>query len=215
MAYEVEMPENMDAGGGEFIEKSGWYHLAVVAVDESPTDRKGQLISGFKASVCVLAGEHADQTKKTADLTLWNPKPTDKNNGEMAKKKQARFLAATCVIDPAIKPSPGKKVTVDINNAVGRQLVARIEMREVDGKKYSDFHFADIYHVDDPAVVNVPKLESALKLLPKELRRDPASFKKAEGGTSASGNGSASPPAAKKSPAMQQMLDVNDPSLSF
>src|SRR4051812_12309450 len=97
MAYEVEMPESLDTGGA-FLKEPGTYHLAVIDVNEQPTTQGGQLIDGFKVDFEVLAGP---QAKKQAEVTFWNPKLTDKNAGEMAKKKQGRFVMAASLIQAA------------------------------------------------------------------------------------------------------------------
>lgn len=185
MPYEVEMPESFDTGGS-FLQEPGTYHLAVLNVDEHPQSRDGKLLDGFKVDFEVLAGPHA---KKQAEITFWNPKLTDKNNGEMAKKKQGRFVTNTGLIASA---KPGEKVTVDLQQAKGRQVIATLAQRESQNdptKKFIDLNFADIWHVDDPAAPNCERNQDALKLLPKSLRRDPASFKPA----AASGNGSTKP----------------------
>lgn len=188
MPFEVEMPESFDKGGA-FLQEPGTYHLAVLNVDEHPQAKNGTLLDGFKVDFEVLAGP---QAKKQAEITFWNPKLTDKNNGEMAKKKQAFFVMATSLVGAA---KPGEKVTVDLQMAKGRQLIATLAQRESQTdptKKFIDLNFADIWHVDDPSAPNCERNQDALKLLPKSLRRDPASFKPAPP-ASASGNGHANP----------------------
>ena len=77
-----------------------------------------------------------------------------------------------------------KDLDLDLRQCVGRQFVARMEMDD-DGKNLN-LAYADIYHVDDPAVKEVPKNEAALKLLPPALRRigqRPAKDDKAKGPT--------------------------------
>lgn len=187
MAIEMEMPESFDTGGA-FLHEPGTYHLAVIEVDEAPTSRNGGALDGFRVDVEVLAGP---QAKKQAELMFFAPKPTDKNGGEMAKKKQGRFVVATGVA-PAAKP--GEKVTVELQLAKGRQLIATLSQRESQTdptKKFIDLNFADIWHVDDPSAPQCERNQAALGLLPKSLRRDPASFKQNASGTAGSnGNGS-------------------------
>lgn len=182
MPMEMEMPESFDTGGA-FLKEPGTYHLAVLEVDEQPTSQKGELIDGFKIDAHVLAGP---QNKKQAEITFWNPKLTDKNNGEMAKKKQARFVLATGIIQAA---KPGEKVVVDLQLAKGRQFIATLSNRESNGKTYIDLNFADIWHVDDPAAPQCERNQEALKLLPASLRRKPESFKPANAGGNSNGNG--------------------------
>lgn len=177
MATEMEMPESFDTGGA-FLQEPGTYHLAVMEVDEHPTTKKGELLDGFRVDVVVLAGPH---DKKQADLMFFAPKLTDKNGGEMAKKKQARFAIATGVIQAA---KPGEKVTVDMQLAKGRQFIATLAHRESQNdasKKFIDLNFADIWHVDDPAAPQCERSQQALKLLPESLRRKAESFAKQNG----------------------------------
>lgn len=191
MPYDVEMPESIDTGGG-FLQEPGTYHLAVLNVNEQPQSKGCEMIDGFQVDLEVIAGPHA---KKQKEITLWNPKLTDKNGGEMAKKKQARFCLAACILPEA---KPGQKVTVDLQLAKGRQLVATLSQRDgSDGKKYLDLNFADIWHVDDPAAPQCERNQDALKLLPKSLRRDPKSFQQ---------NGGAVKPAAGVQQQSQQPL---------
>lgn len=195
MPMEMEMPDSFETGGA-YLQEPGTFHLAVTDIEEHPTSRNGTLIDGFRAEVEVLGGP---QSRRQAELMFFSPKPTDKNNGEMAKKKQARFALATGII-PAAKP--GEKVTVDLAKAKGRQLIATLAHRESQTdstKKFIDLNFADIWHVDDPSAPKCELSQEALSLLPKSLRRPPESFvKPAAGGNGSSGGNSktTAPPAA-------------------
>ena len=205
MSFEMEMPESFDKGG-VFLQEPGTYHLSVINVDEHPQTKNGQLLDGFKVDFEVLAGSHA---KKQTEITFWNPKLTDKNNGEMAKKKQGFFVMATSLIGAA---KPGEKVMVDLQQAKGRQLIATLAQRESQtdpNKKFIDLNFADMWHVDDPSAPNCERNQDALKLLPKALRRDPTSFKPAAtASASGNGNGQANPaPAKTPVPAGDNLLD--------
>lgn len=205
MPFEMEMPESFDTGGS-FLTEPGTYHLAVLNVDEQPQAKNGQLLDGFRVDFEVLAGPHA---KKQVEVTFWNPKLTDKNNGEMAKKKQGRFVTNTGLVAAA---KPGERVTVDLQQAKGRQVIATLAQRENQNdpsKKYIDLNFADIWHVDDPAAPNCDRNQDALKLLPKSLRRDPASFKPAApaNGSGSSNNGGSSKPDTAAATAGSSLLD--------
>jgi len=146
MSFEIEMPESMDTGGA-FLQEPGTYHLSVLNVDEAPTSSKGELIDGFRVEVDVLAGP---QAKKQAEITFFNPKLTDKNGGEMAKKKQARFAMATGILPTA---KPGEKVTVDLQHAKARQLIVTFSKRKAQNsdKEFIDrFRFGLNYVSDGP-----------------------------------------------------------------
>jgi len=195
--FELECPEDID-GQSNFLTEPGTYHAVVIAVDEAPTSKAGVLLEGFRVEFAVLDGTVAGQKDKQFDIMFFKPKLTDKNGGEFAKRKQARFAIATGILPRA---EPGKRVTVDLQQANGRQLVVELEhqkdMTTGEPTKFLQLAWANIYHVDDPAVAKVPKDATALSLLPDELRKKPADFARQPVGQS---NGK--PPAAKSATAV-------------
>lgn len=195
--FELECPEDID-GQSNFLTEPGTYHAVVIAVDEAPTSKAGVLLEGFRVEFAVLDGTVAGQKDKQFDIMFFKPKLTDKNGGEFAKRKQARFAIATGILPRA---EPGKRVTVDLQQANGRQLVVELEhqkdMTTGEPTKFLQLTWANIYHVDDPAVAKVPKDATALSLLPDELRKKPADFARQPVGQS---NGK--PPAAKSATAV-------------
>jgi len=199
MAFEMEMPESTDRGGS-FLDQPGTYHFSVTALDEQPSGNDGKLIDGFRVSCAVLAGTTNGQEKKEVDITFFNPKLSDKNNGEFAKKKQARFVLAVGLLDGPRKG--GERVTIDLQQAIGRQFLATMEERTFtkrDGSqgKSIDLHFADLWHVDDPEAAAYPKNDAALKLLPASLRKKPEQFGSSNGnGSKPVTNGTTTKPAA-------------------
>ncbi len=176
MSFEIEMPESTDRSGN-FLSEAGTYHFAVNAIDEAPSTKSGAAINGFKVSASVLAGTVPGQENKETGLIFRNPKYDAKDGGEFQRKKQARFVMAIGLLDG---PRPaGEKVTVDLQQARGRQFIATVEKsKNQDGKEtgYVDIAFADIWHVDDPEAKAFPKNEAALKLLPASLRKKPEQF---------------------------------------
>ncbi len=195
--FELECPEDID-GQSNFLSEPGTYHAVVIAVDEAPTSKAGVLLEGFRVDFAVLDGTVAGQKDKQFDIMFFKPKLTDKNGGEFAKRKQARFAIATGILPRA---EPGKRVTVDLQQANGRQLVVELEHQkdQQTGQptKFLQLAWANIYHVDDPAVAKVPKDTTALSLLPAELRKKPADFARQP-----AGQGNGTPKAAKPAPAV-------------
>lgn len=206
MESEWESPESMDRDGTNFLREPGWYHFSAVEIDEAPEKLD---IGTFKVSAEVLAGTVDGQEGKVCNLTFFAPKLTQKNNGEFAKKKRALFADAVGILP---KAAPGEKIKVDLQKAQYRQFVAQVSFDEKDAdKKYLELHFAEIYHVDDPAVAKVPKSASALGLLPKDLRRSPDSFKKPDKKPSGNGTthaGGSKPAAGATAPA--STVEVSD-----
>ena len=181
--FEMDMPEDFDVGSS-FLSEPGTYHVVVLHVDEQPVGRNSQLLDGFRVDFAVLDGTVAGQKDKQCELMFFRPKMTDKNNGEFAKRKQGRFALATGIIP---KAEPGQRVTVDLQQAAGRQLVIEVE-RQTDQQtgqptKFLQLAWANIYHVDDPAVAKIPKDAVALSLLPAGLRKKPEDFAKPKPGT--------------------------------
>lgn len=206
---EFEMPDKM-GNEGNFLSEPGTYHFAVLAVDEKPTSKDGRPLDGFKAHCCALEGTAQGQAKKEIELMFFAPKMSDKNNGELAKRKMARFAAA-CGILPA--SAPGQRVTVDLQQAAGRQFVAEVE-RGTDAAgnatKFLQLAWANLWHVDDPAVKDVPKDAAALGLLPATLRKTAADFQKqtaAAHGTGGGASGAKAQAAQPQKPADKVNLD--------
>lgn len=208
--FDFDMPEQMDQPFN-FLTEPGTYHLAVLAVDERPASKDGRPLDGFKVHVCVLDGTTAGQQKKEMELMFFAPKMSDKNGGDFAKRKMARFAAACGILPVA---APGQRVTVDLQQAAGRQLVAEVE-RQTDtagnATKFLQLAWANIWHVDDPAVAQVPKDAAALGLLPATLRKAASDFerKPPTNGGSAAGQTVKTPPAKPQKPAAGA-VDLND-----
>lgn len=213
MSFTMEAPESVETGGS-FLEQPGTYHFAVLDVDEQPQSKSGQLIDGFRVTAEVLAGTVDGQEGRQVDLIFFNPKLTDKNNGEFAKKRQWRFGMAVCLVGGPKKP--GEQATVNLQDAKGRQFIATVayDDRDTSGRKFLQLNFADIWHVDDPQAPRFRLNEAALAWLPKEMRRDPSFFKQmSSNGKTANGNQggvrAAVQPSAPPPPPPSE-IDVND-----
>lgn len=201
---EFDMPDQMDQPSN-FLTEAGTYHFVVLAVDERPTSKAGAPLDGFKVHCCALDGTVPGQQKKELELMFFAPKMSDKNNGEFAKRKIARFAAACGILPTA---APGQRVTVDLQQAVGRQFVAEVEQgkdQAGNATKFLQLAWANIWHVDDPAVAQVPKDQAALALLPATLRKTAADFQKSPpptpNGSSGGTTGAKTPPPQPQKPA--------------
>lgn len=159
--------------GGNWMSEPGIYHMLVVESTEQPTKRDGSPISEAicRVTLSCLAGTVDGQRDNGFDLTFWHGKPGDEKSQAYATKRLDRFFLATGLMTRA---EIEQKVLKDIElaDANGRQLVLELEEREsaTTGKKFLDLKFAEIYHVDDPAVASVPKDAAALKLIAPSLR---------------------------------------------
>jgi len=167
-SYEFDQSEAIEGAGG-YLTKAGTFHLILSTVDPEPTTKDGKPIDGLRVSGEVLDGTETSEVGKEFEFILWPPKPTDKNGGEMAKRKLTRFSYATGFI---ASHAPGQKVVIDCEACEGRQIIAKFsETTKEDGKKRLELNYSDIYHVDDPAVAEVPKSADAIAAIPKALRK--------------------------------------------
>lgn len=182
-----DLPEQDELNAGaNYLDVEGRHLLQITHVDEQPTSRDGKALAALKVSFSATAGPHAG---KTVDLFFYEPKLSSKDGGKWARNKRAAFAIAAGLIDES---KLGQQVTIDVQGAVNRQVVAELEFGQENerGKKYLDLKFANIYHVDDPKVADFMKAyPSIVGMLPKDHRRDPASFKTA----APNGNGSSAP----------------------
>lgn len=192
------------SAGGAFLREPGTYHMIVVDSQEQATDKNGAPLGGFRVSGQVVTGTVPGQKGKQVDLLFFNPKPTDKNEGAFARKKQTRCLIALAKMHPG---DVGKRLSIDLtaDTTNGRQFVATLEKEE--GKDYLRLHFADVFHVDDPEAAGFPKDAALIGQMPAEWRLKPEDFGQA--GANGSGNGSpkSSPSQPKQTPASSVNLD--------
>jgi len=198
MALTLETSESTELDS-QFLNAPGTYHVAVIGTDEQPEKKDNSgFIDAFEVQIEVLAGPHA---KKTSRLLFNNPNSNHKDKGEFARKMQTRILEILGLIGEEQK---GKAVSVELSHAMGRQFIARFKAEEYNGKQQIRLDGGNFWHIDDPNADQCERNESAIGLLSKSLRRDPASFKKASptpaaghanaGGKNGGGNGGAKKP---------------------
>jgi hypothetical protein len=157
--------------GGTWASEPGTYHLGITNVQDPPIDKNGAPVSNgaFRIECEIMGGTVPSQVGKTLDVLFFHPKGSDDAGSKWARKKIDRFLIA---VGLATQEQIEAKTPLKINpvEANGRQLVARFE-KEKEDTKYLSLAFADIFHVDDPAVKDIPKNTDALKLISAKLRR--------------------------------------------
>jgi uncharacterized protein (DUF1800 family) len=81
----------------------------------------------------------------------------------MARRKIDRFFVATSLMTPQQVESKAE-VDIELQDAVGRQFVAKL-VKEKPDSRFLSLSFADIYHVDDPAIKDCPKSKAHLALI--------------------------------------------------
>jgi hypothetical protein len=195
MAFEFEAAsgEDLAKGGGNWLstlEGKGTHHVACLDATDTPLDKNNIPIPNAVArfTLQVLASTNPAATAgKQWDLMLFAPKLSAKDGGAMDRRKITRTLLAFGLMR---EDQVGQKVSVDLAHAKGRQCIVTLDINKQEGKDDRlQLHYDDLWHVDHPDAKNFPKDAKALGLMPKELRRDPASFKKFEAGSGGNGGG--------------------------
>ena len=183
MSFDFESPEEVHGEDGKWCKEPGTYHFTVANILEGQTE-KGTPIDGFTVKLEALAGgtvEGCQGQQHTETVFAPNLSQSEESQS-MAKRKLAAFFIACDLMTPE---QLGKPVQIELEQAVGRQLVAELAKRydkdETTGKytketKYLQFHYANIYHVDDPDVKDIPKNADAIGLIGKEHRHDEEYF---------------------------------------
>jgi len=188
MSFALDTTEDIGGGESTYLDQPGTYHCLVTSVLENQGP-KGGYIDGFTVGLAVLAGTTEGQRDKQTNLCLFSADSSkSEKSQEWAKKKQTAFAIATEVISLA---SLGKRVEVDLQSAVGRQVLVTFEENEHEGKKNLSLSYANIYHIDDPRAAKFPKDPEAIDLATKEMQRKPPEYfasllKKPEGKASQS-----------------------------
>jgi hypothetical protein len=181
--YQFETAEDVDLGT-TYVNQEGTYHIVVTEIEDRPQDEGGREQDYLQVSGIILAGTVATQAGRQVRLRFFPPNLNSRDQGKFAKKKLTRLFEALSFTGPEVR---GKTVAMELDHAIGRQFVAEVERQTYEvrhGKRAGqtaerfDLAFASIFHVDDPAVKDVPKQKTAITQLPKNLRRDPKSFEK-------------------------------------
>lgn len=186
--FDTASDEAMSAGDSTRLEEEGCFHFQITNVDESPVDKKNTAIDGFKVEMAVLEGP---QIGRTLDLTFWYPKQSaSEKANDWAISKITAFLEASGLTTEADR---GKKIKVELQDAVSRQVIANVQFKtNQDGtkSKFLELAYANIYHIDNPnsRAAKCNKSQAALALVPAAMRRDPKSFASAKSAPATSAN---------------------------
>lgn len=199
MEFEYEQPTSEEGtnvgGGGVFLSKPGFYHVIVMYQTTQPTNfSKTKFIDGLGVVFGVLAGSHADQLNKTLDVIFIKGSKQHSDGGELCNRKLSKLFAATGLKTTIEPGQPARLDTTQLVNPPRQLIIKTVEKPNSNnpGKMHIELSYDDIWHVDDPAVKDVPKNAEALAAIPAALRRDPSTFKSVK---PADGAGSGAEPA--------------------
>lgn len=199
MPIEFEAPQADEMGGATaYLDIPGIYHLTLLKVmeDQLPNGDSHDCVS---LVFTVLDGTEKRDGKcseegKQTTIVLWYPNYSGRDEGKFARVKLTAAAVALGVITPA---DCGKNVSLEFNDAIGRQCVAKLskdDSRSDNERTFLQLAYSDIWHVDDPRARSCPKSKPALDLLPKEQRHPHDYF--ADLTKSTGGNAAPSKPAA-------------------
>ncbi len=165
MTLGFNAPSDAGASGGNFLSEPGTYHCQVNGLKHE----NGKVI----AELAVITGTVEGQGDKTCNISFWDGKLTDKDDGNFARVKQARLFIACDLMTPA---QLGGQVNIELEKAEGRQLIIKLEKNKNDDR-YLEVAGASVWHIDDPSAASYPKSAEALQLITdKKLRHDEAYF---------------------------------------
>ena len=183
MSTVIETTAEVGGGDSQYLSEIGTYHFAVSGIYEGQM-ANGTPIDGFSVQFSVLDGTVKGQQDKQTTLTFFSPDMSkSEKSQEWSRKKQTAFCIATGLIDIQ---NLGGKVTVDLIQADGQQVIANVQKQD-DDSKFLQLHYANIYHVDDPRAANFPKNKEALELIPGESRKNAEYFESILSSSSKSG----------------------------
>lgn len=171
----------------QYVDRPGWFHCVVTSIEENPVV-DGAVKDQVNIGLAVLGGTDPSQVKKQIMLRLQNPNDGHKDGGEFAAKVQCRMVRATDIFAIATN-TQGERQYFKIDDVpddseieldwlgsehrenpndvspwiIGKQLVVKLHEEEYQGKKNIKLDGANIYHVTDEEVRDIPKDAAALK----------------------------------------------------
>ncbi|MGN6546365.1 MAG: hypothetical protein ACTHK7_15030 [Aureliella sp.] len=180
--FAFEQPPEDDGSSSSFLSKPGFFHVVVMAQDPQPMSfDKSKYLDGLDVTFGVLAGTHPDQFDKTFDQLFLKGNAEQRDGGKFCNRRLLKLFLATGMMGQHV---PGQQTQLDTAAMVGRQLVIEVEERpngpqaKNPNGKHIELKFDCLYHVDDPAVKDVPKHPQFFAAIPAELRRDKSTFAK-------------------------------------
>lgn len=179
MVRQLVAPQAEDMQGGQnYLQVEGQYFFCVEAIhDGTLADGKTQIKNGgLGIKLEVAQGPHKGEI---VTVSLNDPNGTHKDGGKAAAAKQMAFLIACNVLTPA--QANGETVSYDEQDARGQYLIAEVRFgdkknpEDPNEKQYLQFHYSNIYHIDDPRVAKFEKDATILQFI-SATNRHPAEW---------------------------------------
>lgn len=167
-SFEFDQSESTESSGGNYCKLPGKYHFVITGMTPNPSKKNGEpMMNCLQVDMEIIGGTVPSEIGKTFEANFWKGKDTDKDQGEMANLKLTRLSLAL-----GGQHVPRGKGAIDVANAKGRQIVMELAMRVgTDKKERCDVNYANIWHIDDPAVRDVPKDADFIALCPTQFRK--------------------------------------------
>lgn len=162
-------------GEGGALKQAGTYHVVVNKVAEGESI-KGTPIDGLTVVFEVMGGTSEGQQGKTHTESFFLPTLQD-TKPEM----KLRRFTAMAIAGNVLKPEQlGTDADIPFIEMIGHQMLVKFNHQmEKDGNgdytietEYLQVAYSDLFHVDDPAVKDIPKNADALSIIPKEHRHN-------------------------------------------
>lgn len=173
-----------DVAVSNLVDEPCWVHAVVRSIEDGPTDDSGKMQEKLVVKATVYASTVASQVGRDLQISLPYPKLSSKDGGRFSLKKITRTFEAVDLTTPQQR---GQEVNIeDLEIAKGRSFICEIERNEYQVEKGPRagqteiryvLAFANIFHVDDPAVAKYPKHAGVMAATPKSLRHPPEYFK--------------------------------------
>lgn len=171
------MPQQGDLQNVEgYVNAPGGYHLLVTQAHSPAKKNDGTFIDGTEVGLAfqVVAGTDASQVNKSLSQNWFAPKMSSKDGGAFACKVLARLAYSLGILPPA---QPGQNITIDWNQAIGRQMLAYIVAEPYtgsDGQQKTGFSIegARMYPVQDQNCT-IPRCQEHAQKAPGPVPQQP------------------------------------------
>jgi hypothetical protein len=169
----VKIKQTEELSNSSYASKDGRYHCVITEWVENPAKSDDTpMIGAVKVGFEIVEGTEKSEIKKTHNEMFFPPDESKDGGGFNAIK-----LTRLCVAISGVH-QPGVEVEITDKDAIGRQLVIELAHR-TDKNNPSKIYFglkgANLFHIDDAEVSDVPKSADHLDVIDPSLRKAPVS----------------------------------------
>jgi hypothetical protein len=169
----VKIRQTEELTNSSYASKDGLYHVCITEwIENPPKSDDTPMIGAVKVGFEIVEGTDKSEIKKTQNEMFFPPDET-KDGGGFNAIKLTRLVVAISGVH-----QPGVETEITEKDAIGRQLILELSHRpdKTNPQKiYFGVKGANLYHVDDPQVADVPKNAEYLDAIDPSLRKAPVS----------------------------------------